>query len=564
MMRQRSVTLPQGRVAKLRSMSLWAVIAILLQGLLTAPGMADEAKFVTAKVVSQGVAQQIRVQGSPWTTTSRSLAGSGIGNLLFANKQLGAGDFAVTIRLQIDRLDKSAASVVLNGSHFGFEGSGGEMFTHGEMFGRHELGPAIVKDGKVFEVMFRRSDNRLVVEIDGQTIRAFDIDPGTPVTFGLRPHRSIMKVFDFTLAGNLQMPPKPLPHVDVYAKGAGDYHTYRIPAVVITKQDTLLAFCEGRKDGSGDAGNIDMLVRRSKDLGATWTTTEVIWSDAANTCGNACPVVDQDTGTIWLPMTWNLGSDHEGQIMKGTSQHPRHVYVTHSTDDGLTWSEPKRISISTRRDHWRWYATGPGNAIQLTRGPHKGRLLIPANHSDHADPARHPYRSHVFWSDDHGKSWELGGVHEDRTNESAVVELSDGSILQSMRSYHNKHNRAHATSSDGGQTWGPVQLVEALQTPVCQGNILRYSWREDADRGGKSRILYCSPAGQGRTHLTIHVSYDEGKTWPVNKLVHAGGSAYSNMIVLPNGKIGILFEKDGYQTISFTIVTLAWLEDGDA
>ncbi|MDP6722228.1 MAG: sialidase family protein [Pirellulaceae bacterium] len=127
-----------------------------------------------------------------------------------------------------------------------------------------------------------------------------------------------------------------------------------------------------------------------------------------------------------------------------------------------------------------------------------------------------------------------------------------------------KKSRPILKDHDGGQTWGPVQLVEALQTPVCQGNILRYSWREDADRGGKSRILYCSPAGQGRTHLTIHVSYDEGKTWPVNKLVHAGGSAYSNMIVLPNGKIGILFEKDGYQTISFTIVTLAWLEDGDA
>jgi len=562
-MRQRPVSVPKGRVAMLRSVFVWAPIAVLLAGVLTAQVLADEAKLATQKVISQGVAQQIRVQGQPWNSTLRSLVGSGVGNLLFAEQQLGAGDFAVTVRLQIHQLDKSDASLVLNDSHFGFEGSQGEMFTHGDVFGRHELGPAIVNNGRTFEVAVRRAGNRLLVAIDDQTIRAFDIDPATPVTVGLRPHRSIMRVFDFTLTGNLQMPPKPLPHVDVYAKGAGDYHTYRIPAIVITKQGTLLAFCEGRKDGGGDAGNIDMLVRRSEDGGKTWATIQVIWNDAANTCGNACPVVDQDTGTIWLPMTWNLGSDHESQIMKRTSQHPRHVYMTHSNDDGLTWNKPKRISNSTRRDHWRWYATGPGNAIQLTRGPHKGRLLIPANHSDHADPARHPYRSHVFWSDDHGKSWELGGVHEDRTNESAVVELSDGSILQSMRSYHSKHNRAHAISPDGGATWGPVQLIDALQTPVCQGNIIRYSWCEDRDRGGKSRIFYCGPSGQGRTHLTVHLSYDEGKTWPAKKLIHAGGSAYSNLVVLPDGKIGILYEKDGYQTISFTTVTLAWLENGD-
>ena len=51
-----------------------------------------------------------------------------------------------------------------------------------------------------------------------------------------------------------------------------------------------------------------------------------------------------------------------------------------------------------------------------------------------------------------------------------------------MRSYHGRHNRAMATSRDGGKTFGDVYLDDALQTPVCQGSILRYSWPELADR----------------------------------------------------------------------------------
>jgi len=349
--------------------------------------------------------------------------------------------------------------------------------------------------------------------------------------------------------------------VDVFRAGEGGYHTYRIPAVIRTRQGTLLAFIEGRKSGRGDAGNIDTLVSRSTNNGKTWSAAAVIWDDESNTCGNPCPVVDRTTGTIWLTLTWNLGSDHEREIMAGTSQHPRHVYLTSSTDDGLTWSKVKKISQSTRREHWRWYATGPGNAIQLTRGPHKGRLLIPANHSDHTQPEEHPHRSHVFWSDDHGKSWVLGGVHPEKTNESAVVERVDGSILQSMRSYHGQHNRAMSISGDGGQTWGPVYLDDAIQTPVCQGNILRYSWPEDQKLGGKSRILHSNPSGDGRTGMTVHLSYDEGKTWPIKRVIDSGPAAYSNLVALPNAQIGLLYEKGGYQTVTFTSFSLQWLEE---
>ncbi|MCA9265310.1 MAG: exo-alpha-sialidase [Planctomycetales bacterium] len=529
---------------------------LLLMGNL---GYASEVTFVT-----DGVASHVAFVGDDWQTVDGALVGSGEGNFLEATEQLGPGDFTVQLRLSISRLRRSAASFEINGSRLGFEGGSGEMFTEGDLLGRQSLGKPVIAADEPFTLVASRRDDTLRIEVGDQTVVTANLPSSSTVKVGLRPWRSTMWVAQFTASGHLIPAPKPLPHVAVFTTGEGGYHTYRIPAIVVTKKGTLLAFCEGRREGRGDAGDIDMLVSRSTDLGQTWSEPIVVWNDAQNTCGNPAPVVDQQTGVIWLPMTWNLGSDHEREIMAGKSQDARHVYVTHSADDGLTWAEPTRISDTVRRAHWRWYATGPGNAIQLTRGDHQGRLVIPANHSDHSDDATHPYRSHVFWSDDHGETWQLGGIHDDRTNESAVVELSDGSILQAMRSYHGTNRRAMAISTDGGATWGKQYLDEALDTPVCQANILRYSWPEDATHGKQSRILFSSPRGPDRSHLTIWLSYDEGKTWPVRKEIHAGGSAYSNLVALPDQRIGVLYEKDGYRTISLATFELAWLENDSA
>lgn len=344
---------------------------------------------------------------------------------------------------------------------------------------------------------------------------------------------------------------------DVFKSGEHGYHSFRIPAIVASKSGTLLAFCEGRKDSRSDSGNIDLVVCRSIDSGRTWGAPTVIWDDAENTCGNPAPVVDQATGTIWLPMTWNLGSDSEKMIKDATSHFPRRIFITSSTDDGVTWKEPKEISDVARLPHWRWYATGPGNGIQLTQGNNKGRLLIPANHSDHSDTSLHPYRSHVFWSDDHGHSWQLGAVQGDRTNESSVVELPNDGVLQVMRSYHGTNGRAMAYSSDNGKTFAPVYVDQVLDTPVCQSSAIRYSW----ENSGKSRILFSSPRGKSRLDLHVWVSYDEGKSWPVCRRVYRDGAAYSNLIRLPNDQVGVLFEKDGYKTITLASFSLDWLEN---
>ncbi len=87
----------------------------------------------------------------------------------------------------------------------------------------------------------------------------------------------------------------------VFVSGEGGYHTYRIPSAIVTPKGSVLAFCEGRKGGRGDAGDIDMILKRSDDGGKTWGKTQVVWDDATNTCGNPCPVVDAKTGTKGLP-----------------------------------------------------------------------------------------------------------------------------------------------------------------------------------------------------------------------------------------------------------------------
>jgi sialidase-1 len=344
----------------------------------------------------------------------------------------------------------------------------------------------------------------------------------------------------------------------LFRKAIDGYNNIRIPAICVTKAGTLLAFAEGRE--AGDKGDIDLILRRSEDGGKTWGGIEVIWDDKDNTCGNPCPVVDLDTGTIWLFLTWNLGSDSETAIMTGASEHPRSPWVTYSEDDGKTWANPKKLP-HLRKKEWTWYATGPGNGVQLSRGQYNGRLVIPANHADRVTAKRDSktYRSHIIYSDDHGMSWQLGAIQEPLTNESTVVELADGSVMQNMRSYHGKGNRAVALSKDGGASFAPLYLDNGLQSPVCQANIQRYSWPEES----RSRILFSSPTGEKREGITVRLSYDEGETWPVSKMIHEGPGAYSNMVGLPNGNVGLLVEigeSSPYETISFIMFDINWLE----
>lgn len=355
----------------------------------------------------------------------------------------------------------------------------------------------------------------------------------------------------------------------LFVSGREGYHTYRIPALLTTARGTLLAFCEGRKNDRSDAGDIDLLVKRSTDGGKTWSPQQVIWDDGENTCGNPCPVVDQETGTIWLLMTHNPGDEGLREILKPEAGGTRTVWVSSSQDDGQTWSQPREITDSTKDPEWDWYATGPGVGIQLQKGPHQGRLVVPCDHSyrtsnpdevvpRYGDPDL-GFGSHVIYSDDHGRSWHRGGVIRPLADECQVVELADGRLRMDIRSYFGKNRRAWSLSGDGGENWSEVQHAAELIEPVCQASILRYSWPE---AGSRSRILFSNPAATERIRMTVRLSYDEGNSWPLSKLLHQGPSAYSSLAVLPDGSIGCLYERgdeSAYETITLARFGLDWL-----
>jgi len=348
---------------------------------------------------------------------------------------------------------------------------------------------------------------------------------------------------------------EPVMQKPLFVKGVGGYNIYRIPALLTTQAGTLLAFCEGRE--AGDSSDIDLLLRRSEDGGETWSRKQVVWNQGKNVCGNPCPVQDRDTGIIWLLLTWNSSSDSGGALHKGTAKDTRRVYVCSSKDDGLTWSEPIEITETTKKKNWWWYATGPGVGIQLEQGPHKGRLVIPCDHT-----SKDGHGSHVIYSDDHGGTWQLGGsVEGGGANECQVVELADGTLMLNMRIQEgSQRKRGIATSRDGGKTWSELELDPALIEPVCQASFLRYS---PASSKGKNRLLFSNPASTAdRVNMTVRISYDQGKTWPVTKQLYTGYSAYSCLTVLPDGDIGCFYEagetKDA--AIYFARFPLAWLE----
>jgi sialidase-1 len=343
-----------------------------------------------------------------------------------------------------------------------------------------------------------------------------------------------------------------LTQVDVFRAGEGGYHTYRIPALLTTPKGTLLAFCEGRKNSSSDSGDIDMLLRRSFDGGKTWSDAQKIADMGTDTIGNPTPVFERKTGTIFLLLTRNPSSTTERQITRDMLRGARTVWITRSRDDGATWAEPVEITKQTKRPDWTWYATGPGNGIQLR----SGRLVIPCDHNQAGTDARY---SHIIYSDDRGETWKIGAVAGEKTNESAIAELKDGSLLFNMRSYHGKNRRAMQRSTDGGLTLGALTLDDALIEPVCEASMVSAL---PAVKKPDNRLLFANPAATSRKNMTVRLSLDGGRTWPASKVMHEGPSAYSSLAVLGDKTIGLLYErgeKSSYERITFAHFDLAWL-----
>lgn len=350
----------------------------------------------------------------------------------------------------------------------------------------------------------------------------------------------------------------------VWQRGEAGYHTFRIPSVIALPSGDVLAFAEGRKNGSSDTGDIDLVMKRSQDGGATWSESRVLWDDGDHVCGNPCVVRDATTGVLHLLSTRNLGQDHESEIIRGTSEGTRTVWTLTSADDGVTWTKPREITKTAKQSDWTWYATGPGIGIQLEEGDAKGRLIIPC---DHIERDTKGYYSHVIYSDDHGATWQIGGRStRDQLNECQIAELGPGELIMNMRNYDRaKKTRAVMRSTDGGLTFGEVDWDEGLPDPICQAGLIAGPIRSADD--GPRRLYFSNCASPAkRERMTIRVSEDGGRSWTVLKELHAGPSAYSCLVLLPDGEarrrerqLGCLYEcgaKSPYERIEFATVVM--------
>ncbi|MGN9906769.1 sialidase family protein [Phytohabitans sp. LJ34] len=333
-----------------------------------------------------------------------------------------------------------------------------------------------------------------------------------------------------------------------YVAGTDGYSAFRIPAVVAARSGALLAFAEGRVGGLGDAGDIDLVLRRSTDGGCTWGALQVVADSGANTSGNPAPVVTAG-GRVVLLSTYNGGTATEAAIMRGEvpADQSRRVFVQTSDDDGASWTAPREITAAAKAANWRWYATGPVHGIRLARS---GRLVIPANHSI-APPAGSPdsgteakyYGGHTLYSDDGGETWAIGAVDDNpngylNVNETTVAELPDGRLYLNTREHNGTGpgNRADAYSADGGVTLEkPYRPQATLTGPVVQGSVLQLS-------GPGAPLVFAGPADPAaRAALTLRVSTDRGVTWRAALPLSGLPAAYSDLVQLGT-TLGVLYE----------------------
>lgn len=321
---------------------------------------------------------------------------------------------------------------------------------------------------------------------------------------------------------------------------------YRIPSLVATPSGTLLAFVLGRFHRTDSTPNI-VYLRRSFDDGATWDAARPIMSDPTNhTEFSGAPIVDPIDGSITYV--------HNKQNFSAAPQSVCHLWSMRSVDEGATWSKSTPLSVPNKT-----WGGALASGITLTRGPHKGRMMVALN------AMCQTHASYVLYSDDRGATWQSGAhmvllpKFGGGWTECQVAELRNGSVLLTSRNRYaissGQGPRLFARSDDGGVSWAANwsanYTTNVLPDPYCEASLL-----SDPTRNGT--LVFGNPSAHKRYNFSVHASDDGGRTWPRSTIVYPGDAAYSDMAFTRNGSVAVLFEKGGggfpYASIAFGVL----------
>lgn len=342
----------------------------------------------------------------------------------------------------------------------------------------------------------------------------------------------------------------------------GDYNSvaYRIPAVITASDGSIVVATDKRKYNDGDLPqDIDILINRSTDGGHTWSEplTLAQGTGVNHGFGDCALVRTDDNGGMMAAFVGGVG------LWNSTATNPQRSYICTSQDYGVTWSVPRDITnyvfgagcIYPEHRSWRSSFFGSGNGLRTSTG----RIMFVAAIRE---TSAYSLNNYVIYSDDNGETWQCSGRASVGGDEAKVVELADGRILMSIR---HENRRWYNISEDGGETWqANTSTWDDIVAPACNGDIIRYtSVNQGFDR---NRLLHTVPYGTERKDVTMYVSYDEGDTWPVSKVIVPYSSAYSSACILPDGTIGFYVEETypgetGYSTVFYNF-SLDWLTSG--